>query len=450
MGLIGLRRLRSGVVLTVLVIVAAVLVATAGDDRATAAPPNGFKSVGYLPSYAGDINTIPYGKLTHINYAFVMPDANGTLPDAPNPARLRDLVRLGHAKGVKILISVGGWNNGDDSAFEALAADPTARTAFVTNAMAMVATYGLDGVDIDWEYPDSGTSADNFSSLMAALGAALHAKGKLLTAAVISNGNTQGIKPAVFGSVDFLNIMLYDGGTPHANFDWTIAYLNAWKAKGLPAAKTVVGIPFYARPAYASYAQLVARDPLNADRDCTMIAGRPACANGRATVARKTQWAVANGGGVMYWELSNDTVDARSLVTVIEENSRGMTSAPISGEAGRCVDVRRSGRANGTPVQLYGCNATGAQWWTIDGTGAIRALGKCLDVPGSSTANGAQLQLWDCNGTGAQKWQARPDGTLLNPNSNKCLDAAAFGTTDGTRLQIWDCSGAPNQAWALP
>ena len=49
---------------------------------------------------------------------------------------------------------------------------------------------------------------------MTELGTALHARGKLLTAAVISNGNTQGVQPAVFGQVDFLNIMLYDGGTP--------------------------------------------------------------------------------------------------------------------------------------------------------------------------------------------------------------------------------------------
>jgi chitinase len=429
--------------------VMSLLVASATmTSAAMAGPvPNGFKSVGYMPSWAGDVNKVQYGKLTHINYAFVMPDANGKLPGPPNPTKLRSLVRLGHANGVKVLISIGGWNNGDDAPFESLAAKPATRTAFVNNTLKMVAAYNLDGTDIDWEYPNPGASAGNFTKLMAELGAALHAKGKLLTAAVISNGNTQGVQPAVFGHVDFLNIMLYDGGNPHANYDWAINYVNQWKARGLPTGKAVVGIPFYSRPTYASYAQLVDTDPANANRDCTTVNGGQACYNGRPTVARKTQWALANAGGMMHWELSNDTSDATSLVNVIHENALGTRSGEITGASGKCVDVRTSRTANGTPIQLYGCNGTNAQWWTLDGTGAIRALGKCLDVPGGSTANGALVQLWDCNGTGAQAWQARPDGTLRNPQSGKCLDAVGFGTADGTRLQIWDCSGGSNQQW---
>jgi len=258
------------------------------------------------------------------------------------------------------------------------------------------------------------------------------------------------VQPAVFGPVDVLNIMLYDGGTPHANYDWTIAQVDAWKARGLPTSKTVVGIPFYSRPTYAAYAQLVAMDPANANRDCTTVNGGQACYNGRPTVARKTQWALANAGGVMFWELSNDTNDATSLLNVAYENTLGVRSGEITGTSGKCVDVRWSGTENGTPIQLYSCNGSDAQWWTMDGTGAVRALGKCLDVPGGSTADGAQLQLWDCNGTGAQIWQARGDGTLQNPNSNKCLDATGFGTDDGTRLQIWSCHGGSNQVWQLP
>ena len=440
------------IALVVMLLSAGLAAVPAGNAPAASArsAANSFKIVGYLPSWAGEVNAVQYGKLTHINYAFVVPDGNGALSPVPNPAKLRDLVRLGHANGVKVLISIGGWNNGDDSPFESLAANPAARSAFVHNVLTMAADYNLDGADIDWEYPDPGASAGNFSQLMAELGNALHARGKLLTAAVISNGNTQGVQPAVFESVDFLNIMLYDGGTPHANYDWTIAQVNAWKARGLPTSKTVVGIPFYSRPTYAAYAQLVAMDPANANRDCTTVNGGQACYNGRPTVARKTQWALANAGGVMFWELSNDTNDATSLLNVAYENTLGVRSGEITGTSGKCVDVRWSGTENGTPIQLYSCNGSDAQWWTVDGTGAVRALGKCLDVPGGSTADGAQLQLWDCNGTGAQVWQARGDGTLQNPNSNKCLDATGFGTDDGTRLQIWSCHGGSNQVWQLP
>lgn len=435
-------------VLIVLTLAAGLLLApgTAAPADAAAAP-NGFKSVGYLPSWAGDVNKVQYRKLTHINYAFVMPDATGNLPAPPNPTKLRNLVRLGHSHNVKVLISIGGWNNGDDSPFETLAASAATRRTFVNNVVKMVAEYGLDGADIDWEYPNPGASADHFTTLMAALGAAMHARGKLLTAAVISNGNTQGVQPAVFGHLDFLNIMLYDGGSPHANYDWAINYVKMWQARGLPASKTVVGLPFYSRPTYASYATLVAMDPANADRDCTTVNGGQACYNGRATVAAKTGWALVNAGGMMNWELSNDTTDGTSLVDVIYRAAAGQRAGEITGTAGRCIDVQSSRTEDGTPIQLYGCNGTNAQWWAADGSGAIRALGKCLDVSAGSTADGAVVQLWDCNGTGAQTWRILPNGTVHNPQSGKCLDAAGFGTGDGTRLQIWSCSGGSNQQW---
>ena len=80
---------------------------------------------------------------------------------------------------------------------------------------------------------------------------------------------------------------------------------------------------------------------------------------------------------------------------------------PITGYGGKCVDVAGANTANGTPVQLWDCNGTAAQRWTIGADGTIRALGKCMDVSGGSTANGARVQLWDCNGTGAQRWQAQ-------------------------------------------
>ncbi|MBB5112827.1 GH18 family chitinase [Micromonospora echinospora] len=115
--------------------------------------PNNFKSVGYMPSWSGNVNSIQYGKLTHINYAFVLPNGDGSLRPVENPSKLSSLVSLGHANNVKVSIAVGGWNDGDDSAFEALAANSGTRTAFVNNLIAFVNQYNLDGVDMDWEYP---------------------------------------------------------------------------------------------------------------------------------------------------------------------------------------------------------------------------------------------------------------------------------------------------------
>jgi glucose/arabinose dehydrogenase len=121
----------------------------------------------------------------------------------------------------------------------------------------------------------------------------------------------------------------------------------------------------------------------------------------------------------------------------------------ITGLGGKCVDVNGGGSADGTKVQLWTCNGSGAQQWTLPGDGTIRALGKCLDVANSGTANGTATWLWTCNGTGAQQWTSQ-DGSLRNPQSGRCLDAAGNSSADGTVLHIWDCVGAANQRWTLP
>ncbi len=445
--------------------VLALITATTGSVAAlaTATPaqavdlPNGFKNVGYMPSWAGSVNSIQYSKLTHINYSFVLPNSNGTLQATPNPSKLTSLVSLAHASNVKVLIAVGGWNDGNDSAFEALAGNATARTTFVNALVNLVNQYNLDGVDMDWEYPDPGASANNYAAMMQQLSTAMHSRGKLLTAAVVSGGGTaSGVLTSVFGMVDFLNIMTYDGGSPHANYQWTIDSINFWKSRGLPAGKAVVGVPFYSRPGGVPYATLVAADPANANRDCTTYNGAQQCYNGLPTIRSKTTWAKTNAGGMMNWELSNDTNTSTSLLSAIYETVMGGgqppvgRTGPITGYGAKCIDVAASGTANGTAIQLWTCNGTNAQRWTVGTDGTIRALGKCMDITSAGTANGTKIQLWDCNGTGAQVWQHQSNRTLRNPASGRCLDATGPSSADGTRLQIWDCATSANQLWNLP
>jgi predicted alpha-1,2-mannosidase len=130
----------------------------------------------------------------------------------------------------------------------------------------------------------------------------------------------------------------------------------------------------------------------------------------------------------------------------------GTPSGPItSAIAGKCVDVSNSGTTNGTKVQIYTCNGTNAQKWTVPGNGTLTAFGKCLDVSNSGTADGTKVQLWDCNGTGAQQWTYSASAkSLTNPESGKCLDDPNSSTTDGTQLQIYTCNGTNAQQWTLP
>ena len=126
------------------------------------------------------------------------------------------------------------------------------------------------------------------------------------------------------------------------------------------------------------------------------------------------------------------------------------TTGPITGYQGLCADVRGANSANFTPVQVYTCNGTNAQQWTVVAAGStLHALGKCMDINGGGTADGTTVDLYDCNNTAAQVFIPQSNGALYNPQSGRCLDDTGYGGS-GTQLQIWDCSGNSNQHWNLP
>src|SRR5712691_9341244 len=129
----------------------------------------------------------------------------------------------------------------------------------------------------------------------------------------------------------------------------------------------------------------------------------------------------------------------------------GNGTGQITGYGGLCVDVRGANSANFTPVQVYTCNGTSAQQWTVVQAGStLHALGKCMDINGGGTANGTTVDLYDCNNTAAQVFIPQSNGSLYNPQSGRCLDDTGWSTTPGTQLQIWDCTGNAKQKWNLP
>jgi hypothetical protein len=125
---------------------------------------------------------------------------------------------------------------------------------------------------------------------------------------------------------------------------------------------------------------------------------------------------------------------------------------PIGSAAGRdlCVDDSGSGTAPGNRIQVWGCNGTAAQQWTVAPDGSLRVLGGCLAVAGGGTAPGTPVRYGACDGTAAQRWRSGPNGSLVNPATALCLDDPFGSTAPGTALWIATCNGGPAQRWTLP
>jgi hypothetical protein len=126
------------------------------------------------------------------------------------------------------------------------------------------------------------------------------------------------------------------------------------------------------------------------------------------------------------------------------------TTGPIYAPGDKCVDVRGANSADATPVQLYDCNGTNAQMWTVAPDGTLQAFGKCLDIIDDGTIASTKVQLWPCNGGGQQQWVPQANGSLFNPQSGLCLDVPYADASSGNQLQIWYCNDQWMQVFKLP
>ena len=67
-----------------------------------------------------------------------------------------------------MLLSIGGWTYSQAGHFN-FVTDSTKRATFVSNAVQLIEDYGFDGIDIDFEYPNSAALASGFTSLLSEL-----------------------------------------------------------------------------------------------------------------------------------------------------------------------------------------------------------------------------------------------------------------------------------------
>jgi len=280
-----------------------------------------FPVIGYYASWSGEPEDIQFDKLTQVNFSFAFPSSDGSIRVADS-GKLMALVELAHEQQVKVFLAVGGWDIGDgggnDQAFEAMASKEASRKKFVSSIMFLIKEYELDGIDIDWEYPDN---AETFLLTMKELYHSIKAKGKQVSVAVAGEGvHGDAITKESFPFMDYVNIMAYDGPTPHSSYDYAERCLAYWTLKGCPKEKLILGLPFYGKEPNTDYKVLIQEDAVNASQ-LDEIDG--VHYNGIPTMKKKVTLAKERAAGVMIWELSQDVNNQYSLLKAIQEAVQG-------------------------------------------------------------------------------------------------------------------------------
>jgi chitinase len=259
----------------------------------------GKKIVGYFAEWGiyqknYHVTDIPANKLNVINYAFAKPTSNGDvvlfdewaavqraypgdIGGQPLLGNFNQLIKLKKANPHLVtMISIGGWTLSGE--FSDIALTSSSRDYFARSAVAFIKKYGFDGVDIDWEYPVGGglgsnkvrpQDKQNYTLLLRELRRQLDVAAKndgkkyyLSIAAPAGPGNIANFELAnIAAACDWINLMAYD-----LHGDWenptnhhaclragagdplsVEAAVSTYLASGVPAAKLVVGVPFYGR-----------------------------------------------------------------------------------------------------------------------------------------------------------------------------------------------------------
>ena len=200
------------------------------------------------------------------------------------------------------------------------------RKVFVRTLAKLCDTHGLDGVDIDWEAPQTPAHRAALAKLLAELRTALGAA-RTLTVALHFWDN---LEAAALPHIDRINFMTYDfdrapGG--HASFRATKQAVQNLLAAGVPAAKIAVGVPAYARSKAGDVKTVSELHDRFAAKLADEAAGQAGgyFFNGRGQCRKKVRWAKELGlAGIFMWEVGQDSLEeGRSLLQALHEEAVG-------------------------------------------------------------------------------------------------------------------------------
>lgn len=115
----------------------------------------------------------------------------------------------------------------------------------------LVKKYDLDGIDIDWEFPNDDNDWQNYGNLMKKLSAGLKAykKDSVLSTAFAAGGAT--LPKDVIDCIDRIQYMAYDDGNSegwHSTFQKALEGLKSFSDNGFDLSRINIGIAAYGHP----------------------------------------------------------------------------------------------------------------------------------------------------------------------------------------------------------
>ena len=180
-----------------------------------------------------------------------------------------------------------------------------------------------------------------------------------------------------------------------------------------------------------------------------------------ANAATLESFAASKGvGELSFWEV--DEYDKAtgyqysSIFNKITGSATGTTppptgSATILGvNSALCLSVTGASTAPGATADLYTCNGSVSENWTVNSSGTITGnnSGLCLSVSGNSSALKSTADINTCDGDDYEKWTVESDGTLVN-GDGQCLSVTGASTAPYATADLYTCNGSVSENWTV-
>ncbi|KAE9378485.1 glycoside hydrolase family 18 protein, partial [Stipitochalara longipes BDJ] len=262
-------------------------VSNCGQDPIVGNPPPEFRSIAYFEGYTtsrpclywdiGNVDARPY---THMHMAFAGLDSNFNVDVSDIQEQFNLFVRMLHF--LQLLIVLGGWSFSNDPTTYMMfrnAVEPENWLTVAENIAIFIERNGLDGVDIDWEYPgatdipgtppgDPVNDGNNLLGLLLTLRSVLQPGLTISMAIPSSYWYLRNFPIATMAQVcDYFVFMTYDlhgqwdygnafsdpgcpGGNclrSHVNYTETINAITMITKAGVPSGQVAVGVSSYGR-----------------------------------------------------------------------------------------------------------------------------------------------------------------------------------------------------------
>jgi len=142
---------------------------------------------------------------------------------------------------------------------------------------------------------------------------------------------------------------------------------------------------------------------------------------------------------------------ATAVPAAVSHAATAETGTIIGNNSGLCLSVTGASTSPGALTDLYTCNGSVSETWTVNTNGTITGdnSGLCLSISGNSSTLKVTTDINTCDGDSYEKWTVESNGTIVN-GDGLCLSVTGAATALKSTEDQYTCNSSVSEFWTTP